>query len=138
YNYPCPYSKVLLFTEFPCFCTCLCKSYAKIDRTRLSSKEWRDWGSRGVWHIPSVRTNDDHEAKFPLELPRRFIQLFTEPGEIVLDCFMGSGTTAVAALQQQRQFIGIDLVEEYVKLAQTNIQKAMMARYQLELPIGDD
>lgn len=110
----------------------------KVDRTRLTKKEWRDWGSRGVWHIPSVRANDDHEAKFPEELPRRFIQLLTEPGEIVLDCFIGSGTTAVAAIRQHRQFIGIELVEEYVKLAQTNIQKAMMAQRQLELPFDED
>ncbi|GAB4411668.1 MAG: hypothetical protein Fur0044_05750 [Anaerolineae bacterium] len=107
----------------------------KIDRTRLTPDEWREWGSRGVWFIPSVRANDDHEAKFPPELPRRFIQLLTEPGEIVLDCFMGSGTTAVAAIQQRRQFIGIELLEEYVKLAQINIQKTSMAQQQLELPL---
>lgn len=108
----------------------------KIDRTRLTQVEWRDWGSRGVWYIPSVRANDDHEAKFPPELPRRFIQLLTEPGELVLDCFMGSGTTAVAAIQQHRQFIGIELLEEYVKLAQINVQKAIIAQQrQLELPI---
>lgn len=108
----------------------------KIDRTRLTPEEWREWGSRGVWSIPSVRANDDHEAKFPLELPRRFIQLLTEPDEIVLDCFMGSGTTAVAAVQQGRQFMGIELFDEYVKLAQINVQKALIAQQrQLELPI---
>ena len=110
----------------------------KVDRTRLTKKEWRDWGSRGVWHIPSVRANDDHEAKFPLELPRRFIQLLTEPDDIVLDCFMGSGTTAAAAIQQYRRFIGIELVEEYIKLAQINIQKATVAQQrQLELPLDN-
>jgi DNA modification methylase len=108
----------------------------KIDRHRLTKKEWREWGSRGVWHIPSVRVNDDHEAKFPIELPRRFIQLLTEPDDIVLDCFIGSGTTAIAAIQQGRKFIGIELVEEYVKLAQSNIQKAMTERQQLALPLG--
>jgi len=48
-----------------------------------------------VWQIPSVRANDDHEAKFPIELPLRTIRMLTDPDEIVLDCFMGSGTTAV-------------------------------------------
>jgi site-specific DNA-methyltransferase (adenine-specific) len=71
-----------------------------------------------------VRANDNHEAKFPLKLPRRFIQLLTEPDDIVLDCFLGSGTTAVATIQQGRRFIGIELIEEYVKLAQTNIQRS--------------
>lgn len=97
----------------------------KVDRQRLTPKEWKEWGSRGVWYIPSVRVNDDHEAKFPVELPLRFIKLLTEPGEIVLDCFMGSGTTAVAAIGQSRQFIGIELLEKYVKLAEKNVSQAL-------------
>lgn len=108
-----------------------------VDRNRLTKKEWRDWGSRGVWYIPSVRANDDHEAKFPLELPRRFIQLLTEPDDVVLDCFMGSGTTAMAAIQQHRRFIGIDLVEDYVKLARRNVQQAMAQSQQLPLPLEE-
>lgn len=95
----------------------------KIDRQRLTQKEWKDWGSRGVWNIPSVRANDDHEAKFPVELPLRFIKLLTEPEDIVLDCFMGSGTTAVAATRLGRKFIGIELLDKYVQLAQKNISK---------------
>ncbi len=110
----------------------------KVDRNRLTKKEWQEWGSRGVWHIPSVRANDDHEAKFPLELPRRYIQLLTEPEDIVLDCSMGSGTTAIAAIQQQRIFIGLELIEEYVKLARNNVQKATAEGQQLTLPIDKD
>ena len=104
----------------------------------MTKKEWRDWGSRGVWHIPSVRANDDHEAKFPIELPRRFIQLLTEPDEIVPDCFMGSGTTAIAAIQQRRKFIGLESVEEYVKLAERNVQQAIAKGQQLTLPLDED
>ncbi len=94
----------------------------KYDRGRLSPDEWRDWGSRGVWQFPSVRVNDDHEAKFPLELPLRVIRLLTDPNEIVLDCFMGSGTTAIAAIQTNRQYIGIDLEEKYVTMARAKIE----------------
>lgn len=94
----------------------------KFDRERLSPDEWRDWGSRGVWEFPSVRANDDHEAKFPLVLPLRTIRLLTDPGEIVLDCFMGSGTTAFAAIQTNRQYIGIELEEKYVDLARAKIK----------------
>lgn len=89
----------------------------KVDRSRLSKEEWVNWGSRGVWEIPSVRSNVDHDSKFPVELPRRAIKLFTEPGEIVLDCFMGSGTTAVAAISEGRQYIGIEKEEKSVAIA---------------------
>lgn len=94
---------------------------SKFDRSRLSKNEWKEWGSRGVWTFPSVRTNKDHEAKFPLELPRRAIRLLTDPGDIVLDCFLGSGTTAVAAIKENRQFIGIEVKKEYVALARRQI-----------------
>ncbi len=93
----------------------------KYDRNRLSRDDWKNWGSRGVWSFPSVRVNDDHEAKFPLELPMRVIRLLTDPDEIVLDCFMGSGTTAVAAMKEKRQFVGIELEKKYVKLSRRRI-----------------
>lgn len=88
-----------------------------VDRSKLTPDEWVQWGSRAVWTIPSVRANDDHEAKFPLELPRRVIRLLTSPGDIILDCFMGSGTTAAAAIREGRSFIGIEILEQYVRLA---------------------
>lgn len=95
-----------------------------VDRHRLKPQEWTEWGSRAVWNFPSVRTNDDHEAKFPLELPRRVIRLLTAPGETVLDCFLGSGTTAVAAFLEGRRFVGIELLPQYVALARRNIERA--------------
>jgi DNA modification methylase len=95
----------------------------KVDRNRLTKKEWSEWGSRAVWNFASVRRNDIHEAMFPLELPRRLIKLLTDPGEIVLDPFMGSGTTALAAIDLGRRYIGIDKEQKYVKLAQENIQE---------------
>ena len=89
----------------------------KVDRERLSRDEWKAWGSRAVWQIPSVRANDDHEAKFPLELPRRLIRLLTDPGDLVLDCFVGSGTSGVAAVLERRRFIGVDFQPRYVEMA---------------------
>ena len=96
----------------------------RFDRKRLTRDEWRKWGSRGVWEFASVRCNDDHEAKFPEELPSRVIRLLTDPNEIVLDCFLGSGTTSVAAIKANRQFIGIDNEERYVTLSRRNIAAA--------------
>jgi site-specific DNA-methyltransferase (adenine-specific) len=101
----------------------------KVDRTRLSRQEWTNWGSRAVWTIPSVRANDDHEAKFPLELPRRFIQLLSEPDDIILDCFAGSGTTIVAAVMEGRRYIGIDNQPKYVALARRACERARLSLF---------
>jgi DNA modification methylase len=95
-----------------------------VDRSRLTRKEWIEWGSRGVWKIPSVRANDDHEAKFPLELPLRLIRLLTAPGDLVLDPFVGSGTSGGAAVLSNREFIGIDILPEYVAMAQKALDRA--------------
>lgn len=97
----------------------------RIDRSRLSRDEWIEWGSRAVWRIPSVRANDDHEAKFPLELPRRLIQLLSDPGDWVVDPFVGSGTSAVAAAIEDRRFIGIDKEPHHVEIARLAYQGAL-------------
>ena len=95
-----------------------------IDRGRLEPEEWADWGSRAVWTFPSVRANDEHEAQFPHELPSRLIRLLTDAGDLVLDPFVGSGTTAVAAARLGRRYIGIDSSAEYVELATRRVAKA--------------
>ena len=96
----------------------------KVDRLRIEKEEWADWGSRGVWFIPSVRANDSHEAKFPLELPQRLVRLLTDPGDTVLDPFVGSGTTAAAAILEGRCYIGIEKVAEYAELARHTCKAA--------------
>lgn len=102
-----------------------------VDRKRIKKDEWAEWGSRGVWSIRSVSRNDDHESKFPLELPRRVIRLLSEPGDTILDCFMGSGTTAVAAILENRNYIGIDKEHKSVTLAQLNTDKAKKGLYEI-------
>lgn len=97
-----------------------------VDRHRLVADEWRDWGSRGVWRIPSVRSNADHEAKFPTELARRVIRLFSDRDDVVLDPFVGSGTTAVAAIELHRQYIGFELLPKYAELARANCRSAKL------------
>lgn len=102
-----------------------------VDRNRLSNREWSEWGSRGVWHFRSVRSHSLHEAEFPLELPRRIIRLFSAPNDLVLDCFVGSGTTALAAIQEGRRYLGFDLMPEYVAQA-----KQRCSQLRLGLPNG--
>lgn len=94
----------------------------KIDRSRLEKTEWAEWGSRGVWRIPSVRANNDHEAKFPVLLAERVIRLLSDKDDLVLDPFMGSGTTGVAAIRHGRQYIGIELDPGYAQLARNACQ----------------
>ncbi len=103
-----------------------------VDRNKLTSEEWGTWGSRAVWNIQSVRVNDDHEAKFPIELPRRVIKLVTAPDDIVLDCFLGSGTTAVAAIREKRNYLGIEVVPKYVELARKACEREKQSMAFLE------
>lgn len=107
----------------------------KVDRNRLNKEEWSAWGSRAIWNIRSVQKNDDHEAKFPVELPRKVVKLLSDKDDIVLDCFMGSGTTAIAALMEGRHYIGIEKEKKYVQLANDNI--AEYRRQAAQMSISD-
>jgi DNA modification methylase len=74
--------------------------------------------TKSVWELPTESARKvGHPAPFPLELPRRLIELYTFSGEVVLDPFMGSGQTALAAMQSGRHFIGYEVNEKYIKLA---------------------
>ena len=70
-----------------------------------------------VVHMATESSNRDHSAVFPIGLPTWFIKLFTKPGDTVLDPFIGSGSTAVAALQLGRHYVGIDTNAEYIELS---------------------
>ena len=95
------------------------------DRRRLHEDEWGEWGSRGVWRISSVARNGErHECEFPYELVSRIIRLYSSEGETVLDPFLGSGTTAVAAKQLGRACIGIDKEKKYVEVAKRRLDAA--------------
>ena len=95
------------------------------DRARLDPKEWAEWGSRGVWQIPSVRSNTRHEAEFPEELARRVIRLYSPMGGLVLDPFVGSGTTTAVAAQTGRRWIGIELDSAAAELARVRTQATL-------------
>ena len=74
-----------------------------------------------VVYMATECSNRNHSAAFPLGLPTWFIKLFTTEGGIVLDPFIGSGTTAVAAMQLKRNYIGIDINEEYCEAARKRL-----------------
>ena len=79
------------------------------DRSRLDHDEWAEWGSRGIWKIPSVDRNDDAAPRFPDELAARIVRMLTDPGQLVLDPFVGTGTTTAVAHLLERRWIGIDV-----------------------------
>jgi len=73
-----------------------------------------------IWHINPKR-DKEHSAVFPLEIPNNLVSIYTWPNDVVLDCFMGSGTTGVACKNLNRKFIGIEKDETYFKIAQDRI-----------------
>jgi site-specific DNA-methyltransferase (adenine-specific) len=76
-----------------------------------------------IWEIaPESASRVGHPAPFPVELPERLIHLYTYRGDLVLDPFMGSGTTAVAAVRTERHFAGYDTDPEYVERATARVQ----------------
>ena len=95
-----------------------------VNRDRLTPQEWKDWGYRQIWEISSVRANDVHPAMFPLTLASRVVKLYTDEGDIVLDPFLGSGTTAIAAIKLNRKFIGIEKMKKYYDVADKAIKQA--------------
>jgi hypothetical protein len=77
-----------------------------------------------LWEIPAESaTRVGHPAPFPVELPERLIELYTYRADLVLDPFAGSGTTAVAALRTGRHYVGYDLDEAYIRLAETRVEE---------------
>lgn len=75
-----------------------------------------------VLHLATECSNRSHSAAFPEALPTWFIRLFTKPGDLVLDPFLGSGTTALAAARLGRNYLGIEIREEYCALARKVIK----------------
>jgi len=82
--------------------------------------------TKSIWRFPPESAKKvGHPAPFPEELPYRCIQLYTFKGDIVLDPFVGSGTTCVAALKTGRHFIGIEIEKKYVEIARRRIKEIL-------------
>lgn len=83
----------------------------------ISRDDFIEW-TKSIWTMKAESAKRiGHPAPFPEELPYRLIQLYSYKGDIILDPFMGSGTTALASLKSGRNFIGYEVKEEYVRLA---------------------
>ena len=80
--------------------------------------------THNVWKFPVSGGVKGHSAVFPLELPRLCLEHFSKEGDLVLDPFVGSGTTGIACKERGLDFIGIDTDEDYCKLAESRINDA--------------
>lgn len=79
-----------------------------------------------VLHLATECNNKNHSAAFPEELPEWFIKLFTKEQDVVLDPFMGSGTTLIVANKMKRHAIGIDIIPEYFEMVKNQLQPVEM------------
>lgn len=93
----------------------------------------KDWVyPTNVLHLATECSNRNHSATFPVSLPEWFVKLFTQEGDVVIDPFMGSGTTAIACINLGRHYIGIELQEKYYKQALEAIRNR-----QIKLPFSN-
>ena len=111
------------------------KNLSETDKMRDNSKVGSGFGKNiskwvgrdmaypsNVLHMATESGNKKHSAAFPRELPSWFIKLFTKPGDVVMDPFLGSGTTCVVAKEMGRNSIGIEILKEYYDIASANVE----------------
>lgn len=107
----------------------------------LTPKEWLK-RQIGVWEFfyekRDIRDKNIHPATFPISLAKQVIELFTHEGQLVLDPFVGSGTTLVAAQDTNRNAVGFDLQENYVKLAASRLLTRRLIGDATQIAIQDD
>ncbi|MGD1008023.1 MAG: site-specific DNA-methyltransferase [Ignavibacteriaceae bacterium] len=88
----------------------------------ISREQFMEW-TKSIWTMNAESARRiGHPAPFPEELPFRLIQLYSFKHDIILDPFMGSGTTAISALKSERNYVGYEISKEYIKLAEKRIE----------------
>ena len=117
------------------------KNLSETDKVRDPSRVGSGFGKRianwigrekaypaNVLHMATETKNRNHSTVFPEDLPEWFIKLFTKKGDWVLDPFMGSGTTVFVAQRMERNAVGIEILPEYFKVAQSSVKPAVEMR----------
>jgi len=88
----------------------------------ITKEQFIEW-TKSIWTMNAESAKRiGHPAPFPEELPYRLIQLYSFKGDVILDPFMGSGTTAIAAVKSERKFVGYEISQEYIELAQKRLE----------------
>ena len=106
------------------------------EQSRLTSEEWNTYFT-GHWQIPGVR-QVGHTAQFPVALPRRLIKMFSFKGDVILDPFLGSGTTTLAAIDTSRHSVGYEINPKYRKVIQEKLRKNAQSLDETELSFEND
>ena len=92
-------------------------------KNTIEKANFVDW-SKSIWNFSAVSAKKvGHPAPFPIELPRRLIEFYSYENDVILDPFIGSGTTALAAIELNRHYVGYDISQEYVDLAKKKINE---------------
>ena len=118
--------------------TCECKG------TKINCLEAKEWlkSQLGVWQFTyekrDIRDKEIHPATFPISLSTKVIKLFTHEGELVLDPFVGSGTTLLSAQDCNRNALGFDLQENYIKLSNSRLIQGNAFNDSEQIAIQDD
>lgn len=125
------------------------KNLSETDKRRDNSKVGSGFGKNisnwlerdkaypsNVLHLATECSNKNHSAAFPEELPEWFIKLFTKEGDVVLDPFMGSGTTNFVANRMKRHSIGIEIVPEYYEMVKEQITPVSLYLFEPNQPYG--
>lgn len=111
---------VLIFSKGD-FTRSLTKHEQAVKKSTIERDEFLEW-TKTVWRMSAESARRvGHPAPFPVELPHRLMQLYSFETDVILDPFMGSGTTAVAAAKNGRRFVGFEINEEYVRLSERRL-----------------
>jgi hypothetical protein len=94
----------------------------------VGRKVWNGGGRAAIWRHLVERGEKEHPTQKPVTLMHELVELFTQPEHVILDPFMGSGTTGVAALRTGRAFIGIERDERYFEIACSRLRQGVRNR----------
>ena len=101
--------------------------------TEITSKEFAEW-TRGRWTLNFARRVTKHPAEYPVEIVLRFLKLFGHVDDVVMDPFMGGGTTAVGAKILNRKYIGFELNSNFINMAEKRLKQEYMWKWMNKKP----
>ena len=106
------------------------------EQSKLTTAEWNEYFA-GHWNFPGEK-QDGHLAMFPEELPRRLIRMFSFTGDTVLDPFLGSGTTTLAAAKLDRRSVGYEINADFLPLIRRKLRKVVDVAFVTQPPLEVD